>query len=127
MANILIVDDDAHIIRVMSIWLVRQGHQVSTARNGREALEVLRAGSVDLLISDMNMPVMDGIELARTVRVELGAGIPIVMLTARCDQDHLNQNLAGHAVGVFPKPFLPSQLVAEIERLLGPVAQEGVK
>jgi len=124
-ANILIADDDPHILRVMSIWLQRHGHQVIHARNGREALEAVDTGQVDLLISDMNMPQLDGIELARRLRQGRGNEIPILMLTARCDQQDLTDKLSAYSIRVFPKPFLPSQLVSEIERLLsGHSAQE---
>ncbi len=150
MSRILIADDDPHILRVMSIWLQRHGHEVVHARNGIEALNAIAAGKtglnpptggpIELVISDMNMPQMDGIELAKAIRgsmlrpdnggttppadsSEHDAGdveIPILILTARCDQQDLNEKLAAYGVRVFPKPFLPSQLVAEIDRLLNP-------
>ncbi len=119
MARILIADDDAHIVRVLSMWLGRHGHEVVTARNGEDALAILDGAAVDLIISDMNMPVVDGVGLARAVRAKVGAVIPIILLTARCDQEQLNQKLAAYGVHVYPKPFLPSQLVVEINQLLG--------
>lgn len=121
MARILIADDDAHIVRVMAIWLQRQGHLCIMVKNGQEALERVLAGGVDIVITDMNMPLLDGIELAKSMRRH-GVQIPVVMLTARCDQEALNESLAEFAVRVFPKPFLPSQLVGEIDRLLNPIA-----
>ncbi|MFH1107971.1 MAG: response regulator [Planctomycetota bacterium] len=123
MARILIADDDAHIVRVLSMWLGRHGHEVVTARNGEVALETLDGTSVDLIISDMNMPVLDGVGLAKAVRGKVGAAIPIIVLTARCDQERLSELLAVYGIRVYPKPFLPSQLVVEINRLLGVVAQ----
>jgi len=119
MAKILIADDDAHIVGVLSMWLGRHGHEVVTARNGEAALETLDGTSVDLIISDMNMPVLDGVGLAKAVRGKVGATIPIIVLTARCDQERLNEQLAVYGVRVYPKPFLPSQLVVEINQLLG--------
>jgi len=129
MASILIADDDAHIVRVMTIWLQRHGHRVTAARNGREALHWLETPSdqeggsetIDLIITDVNMPLLDGVQFTSAVRERFGDEMPIIMLTARCDQDRLSEQLAGRAVQIFPKPFLPSQLVAEIDRLLGPV------
>lgn len=120
MAEILIADDDAHIARVMSIWLSRHGHRVTTVRNGQEALELLERQTVEVIISDMNMPLVDGIGLAKGVRQKLGSDVPILMLSARCDQAVLTEQLAAFGVRVYPKPFLPSQLVAEIERVLVP-------
>ena len=121
MAKILIADDDAHIIRVMAIWLQRHGHECSTAANGKEALDIVQSRCPEILITDMNMPILDGVELAKAVRAD-GISIPILMLTARCDQEALNEDLETYAVRVFPKPFLPSQLVVEIDRLLNPVS-----
>jgi CheY-like chemotaxis protein len=123
MAKILIADDDAHIVRVLSMWLGRHGHEVVTARNGEAALETLDGASVDLIISDMNMPVLDGVGLAKAVRGKVGATIPIIVLTARCDQERLSEQLAVYGVRVYPKPFLPSQLVVEIDQLLGVAAK----
>ena len=121
MASILIADDDAHIVRVMAIWLRRHGHSVTTARNGREALNHVEQRSIDVIITYENMPILNGVELAEKVRERFGDDIPILMLTARCDQKQLVERLASDAVQVFPKPFLPSQLVAEINRVLGPI------
>ncbi len=121
MASILIADDDAHIVRVMAIWLQRHGHRLITARNGGEALDLLEENAIDVIITDVNMPVLDGIQLTLAVRERFGDRVPIIMLTARCDQDRLSEQLASEAVQILPKPFLPSHLVAEIDRLLGPV------
>ena len=120
MARSLIAEDDAHIVRVMAIWLQRHGHHCTLVNNGQEALQRVLSGGMDVVITDMNMPVLDGIELAKTMRRQ-NVHVPVVMLTARCDQEALNESLAEFAVRVFPKPFLPSQLVAEIDRLLNPV------
>jgi len=122
MARILIADDDAHIARVMSMWLNRHGHETVCAADGKDALELVRGGRIELVITDMNMPQLDGLGFIKEVR-ELtrgtGAGIPILLLTARCDQRALVQSLTPYGVSVYPKPFLPSQLVEEIDRLLG--------
>ena len=121
MANILIVDDDAHIVRVMSIWLTRHGHQTCCAANGADALEVIEREPVDLIISDVNMPVLDGHELAVALQ-ERGLGhLPLLFLTARCDQDKLAGRLRGYSARVLPKPFVPSQMVSEIESMLDQV------
>jgi len=98
---------------------------VVTAPNGGAALETLEREEIDMIISDMNMPFLDGVGLAKAVRAKSGPTIPILMLTARCDQQRLNEQLAAYGVRVYPKPFLPSQMVVEINRLLGVVAREG--
>ncbi len=119
MAKILIADDDAHIVRVLTMWLQKHDHQVLAARNGRDAVQMAQDQHVDLIISDMNMPVLDGLGLAKEVRAKLGPDLPIIVLSARCDQEQLNQQLRAYGVQVYPKPFLPSQLVVEINRRLG--------
>jgi len=121
MARILLADDDAHIVRVMSIWLERHGYDLVTASNGAEALEVLDRGGIDLIVSDMNMPVMDGVAMARAIRDRGEVDVPILLLTARCDQQKLAGQMEEYRVLVYPKPFVPSKLVAEVNRLLGPV------
>jgi two-component system chemotaxis response regulator CheY len=117
-ARILIADDDTHIARVMSMWLNRHGHETFCAANGKDALDLAITRRVDLIITDMNMPQLDGLGFARAVREQLGSQIPMLVLSARCDQQALVQSLASYGVSVYPKPFLPSHLVAEINRLL---------
>jgi DNA-binding response OmpR family regulator len=116
--TILIVEDEAHILRVMSIWLARHGHDILEAANGREALAILDDARVDLIISDMNMPVMDGLELVKAIRNERAIQVPFVLLTARCDQDRLSRQMEPYRVQMYPKPFVPSRLVADIDGML---------
>jgi len=118
MARILLAEDDAHTIRVMQLWLTRQNHTVVEAKNGRMALEKLRAERADLLISDVNMPEMGGVELVRAVRQELHLTIPILMFSSRCDHAELAAAVEPLAVNLYPKPFVPSKLVQRIEELL---------
>jgi len=125
MARLLIVEDEAHIVRVLTLWLTRHGHQVLEAPDGASALKVLERESVDLIICDMNMPVLSGAELAREVREGMKLGLPILMVTARCDQGRIAEQLAPYKVKLYPKPFVPSRLVADIERELGAVVREG--
>lgn len=119
MARILIADDDAHIARVMSIWLTRHGHQAICVANGRLALATIQAQPVDMVITDMNMPELDGLGFVKALREALGSNLPVLVLSARCDQQELMDALSSYGVTVYPKPFLPSYMVAEIHRLLG--------
>jgi|CXWL01.1.fsa_nt_gi DNA-binding response OmpR family regulator len=118
MAKILIADDDAHIARVMSIWLSRHGHTTLCVSNGRQALDLIKAQPVDMVISDMNMPEMDGLGFVKALREFAGDRLPVIVLSARCDQRELMDALSSYGVKVYPKPFLPSYIVAEIHRLL---------
>jgi len=79
--TILVVDDEPQIRRVMKTALATQGYTVLEARDGQEALERLRSERPDLIILDMNMPVMDGIETCGEIRA--GSSVPIIMLTVR--------------------------------------------
>jgi DNA-binding response OmpR family regulator len=121
MARILIAEDEAHIARVLAMWLTRHGHEVLHASNGEEALQVLAGEAVDLVITDMNMPRLDGLGLIKTVREERGLAVPILLLTARCDQAELVACMQPYDVTIIPKPFVPSRLVADIGDLLGTV------
>jgi len=118
-AKILITDDDAHIVRVMAIWLKRQGYETVTANNGGDALGIIEKEPIDLVISDMNMPVLDGLGLAQEIRRRGYDSVPIILLTARCDQDKLASRLREFNAQIAPKPFVPSQLVEQINTLLG--------
>ena len=121
MARILVADDDAHMLRVLSMWLTRNGHEVIEAGNGRQAQTLLDEQFVDLVISDVNMPLADGFELVQWLRQQGRASLPVVLLTSRCDQQAIIERLAGLNVNVCPKPFSPSRLVVQIEQLLVPV------
>jgi len=88
------------------------------------ALDVLDRETVDLIISDMNMPILDGLGLVKAVRHQLGLKTPILLVTARCDQRSLAVELKPLQVKTCPKPFVPSRLVADIEKLLAEAAIE---
>lgn len=123
-ATILIVEDEAHIAHILSVWLERQGYRTLKVPNGARALDLLvEPGSiVDAIISDANMPVLDGIGLLRAVREDLKLSIPFMLLTARCDQSKLADVLAPYGAEIYPKPFMPSQIVLVIKQLLATAA-----
>ena len=118
MARILVVEDEAHISGLLKLWLERHGHAVVQASDGRSALTVLDAQAVDFIVSDMNMPELDGLGLVKEVRDTRGIDVPIVLLSARCDQTKLQGLLGPYKVRLYPKPFMPSRLVSEIDELL---------
>lgn len=125
MARILIAEDEVHILRVTSMWLSRHGHEILEATNGAQALALLEKAQVDLIISDMNMPVIDGLGLVRAVREDHGLTVPFLLLTARCDRVELLRVMEPYGVHLYPKPFVPSRLVADIDRFLGVAASSG--
>ena len=118
MPKILIADDEAYTVRVISMWLRQHGYDIVEASDGAQALEILNHQTVDLIISDMNMPGINGLELIRVVREERGIDVPFLLLTARCDQEKLSEQMEPYHVHLYPKPFVPSRLVADIDRLL---------
>lgn len=118
MSRILVAEDDPHILRIICLWLGRQNHEVLEARNGLIARGILEQQPVDLLVSDLQMPGLDGIGLinfaAGANRVRCG----IVILTNRWDHAEVGDQLAALNVQVIPKPFSPSRLAELVEQLL---------
>lgn len=118
MARILVAEDDAHICRVISLWLKRNGHEVITAEDGSKALARVRSDRPDLLVTDMNMPLMDGLELLQAVHDEGLIGRPCIVLTSRCDQAEIEARTSRLGAVVYPKPFSPLHLMEAIEKAL---------
>ena len=118
MAKIVVAEDDPHISRVIALWLQRGGHQVVTASDGKKALELIRAQGADLLITDVNMPVMDGLMLLEVVRAESLLAHPAIVLTSRCDQMEIEARAAELGAVVHPKPFSPTHLTETVESAL---------
>ncbi len=125
MARIIVVEDDSHISRVICLWLQRNGHQTVTAENGRKALEMIRQAPPDLLLTDVNLPMMDGLELLQAVRDEGLMDSPAIVLTSRCDQSEMEARVGSLGAVVHPKPFSPPHLMEAIENALrAPAASE---
>lgn len=116
MASIVIAEDQPHIRHVMSLWLRKHGHAVIEVSNGVMALEALRGEKPDLLITDVNMPEMDGIELTRCAFGVCPTLRRVFVVTSRCDQSDILLQLCDPRVSVLPKPFSPSQLLHEVEK-----------
>lgn len=114
--RILIVDDEQHIVSVLSMTLRRRGFEVLTADNGQKALELAAAFPIDLVILDQTMPGMSGVDLA----ARFDGALPVVMVTAR---PQINAEDLDHISAVIHKPFSPKDLVAQVERLIGPASQ----
>jgi two-component system KDP operon response regulator KdpE len=114
--RILVIDDDPQIRRAMRTTLTARGYQVSDARTGEEGLEELRSGSHDLVLLDMNMPGMGGIETCRIIRS--GSEVAIIMLTvSNTEKDKVDALDAG-ADDYITKPFSMPELLARIRATL---------
>jgi two-component system, OmpR family, alkaline phosphatase synthesis response regulator PhoP len=122
--SILAVDDEAHILHVVSLKLKNAGYNVMTANDGEEALELAAAMPVDLLITDFQMPGMSGLELARRIHAEPGRRhLPVILLTAHgLALEQVELAYAGITVCLF-KPFSPRDLLDKVHQLLAARAQ----
>jgi CheY-like chemotaxis protein len=118
MSRVLVVEDDPHILRLISMWLQRQGYVVLEARNGLAARDQVRREPVDVLVSDINMPGMDGLELIESVIGEGCVRRGVVVLTNRWDHAQIRDRLSDWNVQVLPKPFSPTRLSEIIDALL---------
>jgi two-component system chemotaxis response regulator CheY len=120
--RVLIVDDSAVMRKIIDRSLRQAGlevQEVLEAGNGVEALSRLQQGSVDLILSDINMPTMDGLELVRQLQaVENAKGVPIVMITTEAGESQVVQALSSGARGYIRKPFTPDQIRERIIPLL---------
>jgi DNA-binding response OmpR family regulator len=119
MSRILVAEDDPHILRLISMWLRRQGHEVLEARNGLLAWELVQQELIDVLVSDVNMPGMDGLELIAALRRDNRVQRGVIVLTNRWDHTTIRDQLAQWGVHVLPKPFSPSRLSELVDALLG--------
>lgn len=111
--NVLIVDDEVLLLRALRRTLVRAGHHVVLATNGREALEALAHADFDVVLSDVRMPEMDGLELARRL-VRLQPHLPVLFMTGHTDATD-RELLEVEPMGVFEKPLDEDRLL----RVLG--------
>jgi two-component system, OmpR family, KDP operon response regulator KdpE len=114
--RILIVDDDPQIRRVLKVTLAGQGFEVDDARDGEAALEKLRDSRFDLVLLDVNMPGMSGLDACRAIRSS--SEIAIIMLTVRDDEADTVEALDAGADDYVTKPFKPSELSARIRAAL---------
>lgn len=119
MTRILAVDDSASMRDMVSIALTGAGFEVTAATNGTQALQLAKQYSFDLVLSDVNMPDMNGIALIRALRAEPAYRFtPILMLTTESSPERKNEGKEAGATGWIVKPFDPEQLVATMKRVL---------
>lgn len=120
MATILAVDDSASMRQMVSFALKQAGYDVVEAANGQEALGVAKGRKFDLVLSDVNMPVMDGITLIKQLRALASFKFtPILMLTTEAGTHKKQEGKQAGATGWIVKPFNPDQLLATVKRVLG--------
>ena len=118
--TILIVDDSASIRQVVSLTLKGAGFEVIEASDGRDALNKLTGQRIHLMISDVNMPNMDGLTFLREVKARPEYKFtPVIMLTTESSEDKKKQGQSGGAKAWMVKPFQPQQMLAAVSKLVG--------
>jgi phosphate regulon transcriptional regulator PhoB len=118
-SRVLIVEDEPDIRELVIHHLKRDGYQVSSASSGEEALRLVQAGPPDLILLDLMMPAMDGLEVCRRLRQDPAtASLPIVMLTAKGDEVDRVLGLEIGADDYIVKPFSPRELLARVRAVL---------
>jgi len=119
-ASILAVDDSASLRMAIRIALTGAGYTVTEAGDGVEGLAKATATKFDMIVTDLNMPNMDGLAMIRELRKQPAqAGVPIIFLTTESDPEMKNQAKAAGATGWLVKPFVPDQLVKIARKVLG--------
>ncbi|HEX6304769.1 MAG TPA: response regulator transcription factor [Anaerolineales bacterium] len=120
MKNILVVDDEQKIVQLARDYLQHAGFKVSVAYDGKTALAIVRSEKPDLVVLDLGLPQLDGLDVTRALRKE--SDVPIIMLTARSEE---SDKLVGLEIGAddyITKPFSPKELVARVRTVLRRVA-----
>ncbi|MFD4395242.1 response regulator transcription factor [Kitasatospora sp. NPDC058478] len=115
-AHVVVAEDDPKQADLARLYLEREGHRVVVVHDGRAALEQARRGPADLLVLDVMMPVMDGLDVCRALRAE--SALPVLMLTARTAEEDLLLGLDLGADDYLTKPYSPRELVARVRALL---------
>ena len=117
--RILAVDDERHILRLVQINLEKAGYEVVTASNGREALDAVALHKPALIVMDVMMPEMDGLEALQNLKNDPDtADIPVVMLTAKAQDADVFQGWQSGADLYLTKPFNPVELLTFVKRIL---------
>jgi two-component system, chemotaxis family, chemotaxis protein CheY len=118
----LIVDDSSVMRKIVARALLQAGLDpmvVFEAGNGSEGVELLKTQQVDLILSDINMPLMDGLEFLRQIRAQnLASGVPVVMITTESSEEHVKEAILAGAQGYIRKPFTPDQVKERVLPLI---------
>ncbi|MGH2398492.1 MAG: response regulator [bacterium] len=114
--TVLIIEDDPKIVDLLCLYLERDGYQVQSAADGVHGLEALNRGRFDLVILDLMLPGLDGVEVCRRIRAT--SEVPILMLTARVDEVDKLLGLSLGADDYVTKPFSPREVVARVRTIL---------
>jgi CheY-like chemotaxis protein len=124
--KILVVDDDKTTRKLLGLYLKAKGYEIVTAENGLDALEKLGTESINLVVSDMNMPYMDGIELTKNIRADENLkNLPVIMVTTEADEEEKKK---AHEAGVddyLVKPANAEQISESVKKILKKIFRGG--
>jgi two-component system chemotaxis response regulator CheY len=116
--RIMVVDDDGTTRKILGLYLKSTGHSPVFAENGLDAIEKLAVNEVDLILTDLNMPYMDGIELTRTIKSNPSfAAIPVVLITTEDDENEKGKAYDAGANGYMVKPVTAEAINAYIKKI----------
>lgn len=124
--KLLVVDDDKTTRKLLSLYLKGKGYEVVTAENGLDALEKLGTESINVVVSDMNMPYMDGLELTKTLRADENMkNIPIIMVTTEADDDERKKAFDAGVDDYLIKPTNAEAISESIKRIIKKIFMGG--
>ena len=123
--TVLIVEDDPNTVEIVRLYLERDGHRVLTASDGSDGLRLAREALPDLVVLDLMLPGLDGMEICRILREE--SEVPIVMLTARVEEENRLAGLDLGADDYVTKPFSPRELAARVRAVLRRTARDAME
>lgn len=116
--TVLTVDDSRSMREMVAFTLRKAGYEVREAEDGRRAIEALQSGPADVVITDLNMPVMDGVALIRAIRADpKHRAVPILMLTTESSDARKAEGKSAGATGWLVKPFDPEKLIDVVKRV----------
>lgn len=116
--KILVVEDERMLLKTIQFRLKKEGYNIITAENGREAIDILNSETPDLIISDIMMPFINGLELVKHVKENCDAKIPVILLTTLRQEQNVMKAFELGADEFMTKPFSPSELVVRVKRVL---------
>ncbi|MGN7611582.1 response regulator [Magnetococcales bacterium HHB-1] len=115
--KILFIDDDPHLLQMMQFVLELEGYQLVTATNGQEGIRQFEKGGVDIIITDLMMPVMDGLRFLEWLRNNQRSDVPVIVITATTEQTLQIESKKSGAKKIFTKPIDPPLLLETLEKI----------
>ena len=126
--KILVVDDDRTTRKILGLYLKSKGYDVEYAENGLDAMEKLGTVNVNLVMTDLNMPYMDGLELIRTIKADENfRELPILMVTTEADDVEKRKAMEAGADGYLIKPVSADMVTSNIKEILAAIFRKGEK